>query len=795
MASATKIDELFNFLPLPSTGVLVCDERGTIVFASDGVESALGYDPADVEGSAVDVLFPDPSLDPLSRLREGAGGVSIESLVGADGSRRRIAVGVTTTRSDGGVHLTLSLQPLGAGGPCDSTATVTAPLTSFAAAAFWQAGIPLAVLDGDLRFVAANDAAVEMYGYDSRSALVGDRLDALFETTDRSRIRTEILPGVRHYGRWEGEVRAECPDGSTRWQELSLTAIDAGGYVLVGSEPTGSDGTARTALGLLETAGRLVRTSDAEELTRHALDALVGSLGYEVGCIRLFDPDRGTLEPTALTGRAEQLVASRPAFDLDGTNAGRAYRRGELVSGRCDGLSDADTDEEWTLHVPVGDQGTVTLFSAASDGFTPAERSLVESFATALAAHVRSVRERSERRDRLAQLEATVAFTRHVVETLAAVGDVTTHETPAEMVCERLTASEYVDGVWFAENALVDAGVTVRARCGVDTPSVHLIETLSESGVGCEDLQRTLESGTVTIADERIDLGGDGAPSPVALVPVAIRTRVYGVFGIRLSEPVACEGIVEPALAALGKAVGSTRQTAKARALLRADRVVELEFDFSEADSPLVDVAAALDCRFKLEPGMVDETTDTDGVCCYFRVEGVGVATALDALLDRPDVRDASAVRTMDDGGLIEVVQTDSDPLVQFLRDVGVTVRTVTVTGESGQLVVQVPQSADIRRLVSTYQSQHPGVTLVAKRERERGTAWPAGQWTGLEDRLTEKQRVALETAVEEGYYEWPRESTAEEVAESMGISSATLHQHLRRGEQEILSAFLDVTD
>ncbi|MEF8778108.1 MAG: helix-turn-helix domain-containing protein, partial [Natronomonas sp.] len=42
------------------------------------------------------------------------------------------------------------------------------------------------------------------------------------------------------------------------------------------------------------------------------------------------------------------------------------------------------------------------------------------------------------------------------------------------------------------------------------------------------------------------------------------------------------------------------------------------------------------------------------------------------------------------------------------------------------------------------------------------------------------------------GYFDWPRGSTAEEGADSMGVSSPTLHNHLRKAERKLLSSFFD---
>jgi predicted DNA binding protein len=56
---------------------------------------------------------------------------------------------------------------------------------------------------------------------------------------------------------------------------------------------------------------------------------------------------------------------------------------------------------------------------------------------------------------------------------------------------------------------------------------------------------------------------------------------------------------------------------------------------------------------------------------------------------------------------------------------------------------------------------------------------------------LTERQRSALEAAYHAGFFDWPRDVSGGEMAESLGVSSPTFHQHLRKAEQKILDALL----
>lgn len=56
---------------------------------------------------------------------------------------------------------------------------------------------------------------------------------------------------------------------------------------------------------------------------------------------------------------------------------------------------------------------------------------------------------------------------------------------------------------------------------------------------------------------------------------------------------------------------------------------------------------------------------------------------------------------------------------------------------------------------------------------------------------LTDEQREALVVALDEGYFEVPRETTLVELAENLGISDSAVSQRIRRGLTKILSTRL----
>jgi predicted DNA binding protein len=56
---------------------------------------------------------------------------------------------------------------------------------------------------------------------------------------------------------------------------------------------------------------------------------------------------------------------------------------------------------------------------------------------------------------------------------------------------------------------------------------------------------------------------------------------------------------------------------------------------------------------------------------------------------------------------------------------------------------------------------------------------------------LTSRQRDVVETAVELGYYDVPREATLEEVAAELDVAASTVSDHLRKAEAEVMTSLV----
>jgi predicted DNA binding protein len=81
---------------------------------------------------------------------------------------------------------------------------------------------------------------------------------------------------------------------------------------------------------------------------------------------------------------------------------------------------------------------------------------------------------------------------------------------------------------------------------------------------------------------------------------------------------------------------------------------------------------------------------------------------------------------------------------------------------------------------------------LASKESVPRSSRSESSFREGVAERFTDRQWAALSAAYHGGYFDWPRGSTAEEVADAMGVSSPTFHNHLRKAQRALLDGLFD---
>jgi PAS domain-containing protein len=300
---------------------------------------------------------------------------------------------------------------------------------------------------------------------------------------------------------------------------------------------------------------------------------------------------------------------------------------------------------------------------------------------------------------------------------------------------------------------------------------------------------------TVDVDAEDGDDGGDGGTWVV--VPLVHGRTVYGALGL-YTDRMEIPDREQAVLRELGETVGYAIDAVETRQLLSAEEVVELDLESRDPDAPLVAATAATAGKVEVT-ALVPQGDGTH--VAYVRVPEGDPATVRDRLATGSD----ATVRTIrggsdtseseredeDDDALLEWRLT-GDSLLGTLAAEGAHVTRAAGAGGAVAYEVELPTQGEVRSLVDRVHDRFPETDVLAKRERSHPIETGDLPDEAVLDELTDRQREALEVAYRAGYFGWPRDSSAEEVADTMDISAATLHGHLRKAQKHLLDDVFD---
>jgi len=222
------------------------------------------------------------------------------------------------------------------------------------------------------------------------------------------------------------------------------------------------------------------------------------------------------------------------------------------------------------------------------------------------------------------------------------------------------------------------------------------------------------------------------------------------------------------------------------------DTTTEIELRVDTEECFFVRASAEASCRLSLEH-LVHRSEGA--LLEFFAVDGVDPTRVVGMASEEPTITEARVVREVLDGGLVQLTVT-GPCVTTTLADAGAVTRAVTASEGTGRIVANVPAHADVRTVVETFRSRHPESELLASRqgsgpiplrsERElKGT---------LAAKLTERQLEVLRTAYLSGYFQWPRDSSAQECAQMLDISQPTFSQHMRTIQNRIAECLFEST-
>ncbi|WP_435348454.1 bacterio-opsin activator domain-containing protein [Haloarchaeobius sp. HRN-SO-5] len=343
---------------------------------------------------------------------------------------------------------------------------------------------------------------------------------------------------------------------------------------------------------------------------------------------------------------------------------------------------------------------------------------------------------------------------------------------------------------WVGEPDLATDSVSPSAIVGgsEDGPPLELAE--SDGPVA-----RAVETGEVQVAavDDLPTADWhtgrtDESFATLAAIPLVYRDARYGVLTVYSADPDALDDREVTILAALARMIATAVSAAETRRTLTADNIVELRFHVGDRSVFFVDVAGRADAVLSYAGSVF---RDDDSLGMFFTVESDDPDHVV-SVAEEHDGVEAATVVTRNEGVSLVEFTVRSSGLLSTLAEYGADVIEIEADPNGATIDVELPREANARTVVDHVEAEFDEVSLGAYRERERAATTKQEFIAALEAELTDRQLTALQRAYFGDFFEWPRPTSGDDLADSMGIARSTYHQHLRAAERKLVGEFFD---
>ncbi|MFW5916976.1 MAG: bacterio-opsin activator domain-containing protein [Halorubrum sp.] len=361
-----------------------------------------------------------------------------------------------------------------------------------------------------------------------------------------------------------------------------------------------------------------------------------------------------------------------------------------------------------------------------------------------------------------------------------ALTDADGETTPLSAVPAGVIESDRWDEAWVVRGA--GDRVEIAGAAGVDRG------TLVDRGVAVDGpwLAAIEDGEPVAIDGTTATTATTGRPALAA--PLRYRDVTHGALCVVADGERSVSPVERREIAVLARCLGWAVTAGRWRDLLHSDAVTEVEFRTADDDAFLARASAALGCRIGLSSTVA---VDDEASRFYLSVAGARPQAVDDVVEAASGVSDLRVIETRD-GGCDVSVRVEGGSAVRTLTEQGATVRDAVAEDGRVRVVADLPEGTDVRPVADGFRAAFTDARLASKESVARAPRGEDSLRRGIADRFTDRQWAALSAAYHGGYFDWPRGSTAEEVADAMDVSSPTFHNHLRKAQRRLLDELFE---
>ncbi|WP_135363703.1 GAF domain-containing protein [Halosimplex halophilum] len=609
----------------------------------------------------------------------------------------------------------------------------------------------------------------------------------------------------------KSDVGVEYPDGDQRWLAVHGTPLrgpdgDVTRAVFAFEDVTERKRRADRLERLNELGQELTDVESFESACEHAVTGAQEILDLPVTTVERYDPETGRLDPCARTPQVEDLVGDNPLFASERDLPWQAFVQNQpQIYNDIHAETDLDADEtalSSAIILPLDQHGVFISGATEINAFSETDVRLAEN----LAGNIEAVFDRLDREEELRtqkseletknnQLQRVQRVNEEIRDITQALMDATSKAEIQRLVVDRLANSDPYRFVWFGERDLATDDIVPTASAGVEEGYLDTVEvTADTSETGQGPAGRAIRSHEPQIQNNlqsdppfepwRQEAMQRGYRASIA-VPVVYNGTCYGLLNLYANEPEVFTEMEEAVLTELGEMIGYALNAMERYNALVSEDSVELEFVIRDFSNPLMNLLRERGGSVRLE-NIGNRVEGSLRVFVAFT--GLDFETIESFFEQHVGGDDLTLIRNRNGEIIVELLLPDDSFLVSLVER-GAIPADIRATPEEGRITVRIPQSASVREYVELFRDRYgDDVDLVARRESPEPVQSRAEFERAYVDRLTERQQEVLQTAYFAGFFEQPREHSAEDIAEMLGVSQPTVSRHVRNSEQTLFS-------
>ncbi|MDZ7689372.1 MAG: bacterio-opsin activator domain-containing protein [Halobacteriales archaeon] len=541
--------------------------------------------------------------------------------------------------------------------------------------------------------------------------------------------------------------------------------------------------------------------SEPEEVLGKLVETVSDVCSPLLASVWTFEDDSGSMEPVVHHSDSdtdhEAFLSSAEDIAWDAYSDGSSYEPSDTLP---DGVPDSVGT---VISETVNRHGVLLVFLPDDAGLTGMDRSVVRSatsmvesclvlseYETTVEETTDELRMHEERADKLEEILRTILSTSQKL--LSA----TTRTEIEQAVCRQLVDSPFVKFAWMGK--YVESGDEMVPEYSTDAEYLRRLEDNGGTDMA-KQVARSREPSLVT------DLRGEPPLEPwreqalrygfrsVMRVPILHKSSMYGVLTAYSDETIDEEDHIWSAVKDIGNIVGHAINTYETKTALVSDQVTEIRFRVGDPAFPAVRFASAVGGTVTFE----NATTQQDGSHrVYVSVECEGEDTeqrreTVDEVAERtPLVESYSHITTRGDAEVYSIVGDIS--FFEQILDRSGTLMELSATEDAADLLVELPKYASVKSFLSMIEGEYDDVDVLSTRNKEKEFQTESGFKGRLKEELTQRQLETLQTAYYSGYFDSPRDSTGQDIAEQLDVTQPTVTENIKAGQRKLLSLMFD---